>query len=288
MRMRGGYQCRKNKFYHQKCLESDFRHFINSNTNMKSLLPLLYTTLVFFQVAEAQSFYGKAQYDIKLFEDSFFFDATLEFTESESRFVFKQHEKQDWFRQDQSQFKSQKIRTDSIGYIIYRKFNKNKMSVRSFCELGKPMVYEDSVNIKWSLGSDTKVIQGVACLNASASFRGRKYEAWYSPDIPVNVGPWKFSGLPGLIIQVKDKKENISITIKSLDISKSDKKIDNQLNGLGISRENFYKCLDEEWVKLYINNKAIIAQLQAEFPDLELSDNDASKVRIGTELNFKE
>ena len=49
---------------------------------------------------------------------------------------------------------------------------------------------------------------GYPCQKATATFRGRDYEAWFTPEIPVNDGPWKFFGLPGLILKVTDA-ENI-------------------------------------------------------------------------------
>lgn len=34
---------------------------------------------------------------------------------------------------------------------------------------------------------------------ATTQFRGLTYTAWFALDIPINEGPWKFHGLPGLI-----------------------------------------------------------------------------------------
>ena len=49
------------------------------------------------------------------------------------------------------------------------------------------------------------------CLNAVAlsqkatcHWRGRDFEAWFAPDIPVRLGPWSFGGLPGLILKLYD------------------------------------------------------------------------------------
>lgn len=47
-------------------------------------------------------------------------------------------------------------------------------------------------------------IVGYACQRAICTWRGRTYEVWYTLDIPVKYGPWKFYGLPGLILSAKD------------------------------------------------------------------------------------
>jgi hypothetical protein len=41
------------------------------------------------------------------------------------------------------------------------------------------------------------------CLSAETFFRGRKYTAFYTPRYNSSDGPWKFGGLPGLILFVK-------------------------------------------------------------------------------------
>lgn len=58
--------------------------------------------------------------------------------------------------------------------------------------------------IDWELTDGERTILGYACRRARCTFRGRSYEAWYAPEIAVSGGPWKFGGLPGLILAVKD------------------------------------------------------------------------------------
>jgi GLPGLI family protein len=54
----------------------------------------------------------------------------------------------------------------------------------------------------WQFTTDTLTVLGYPCQKATASFRGREYEAWFSPEIPIKEGPWKLFGLPGLILKV--------------------------------------------------------------------------------------
>lgn len=56
----------------------------------------------------------------------------------------------------------------------------------------------------WNILNDTLSIAGYLCQKAECKFRGRNYIAWFATDIPINKGPWKFSGLPGLIMKIHD------------------------------------------------------------------------------------
>lgn len=60
--------------------------------------------------------------------------------------------------------------------------------------------------MKWNIFPEHKVIIGYNCQRATCSFRGRDYEAWFTSEIPLSYGPWKFQGLPGLILEVVDEK----------------------------------------------------------------------------------
>jgi GLPGLI family protein len=66
-------------------------------------------------------------------------------------------------------------------------------------------VKEDSLAslLVWSFENSTsKRILDFECKSATCSFRGRSYIAYYTEEIPGYSGPWKFSGLPGLILEI--------------------------------------------------------------------------------------
>lgn len=64
-------------------------------------------------------------------------------------------------------------------------------------------VKDELVNFNWKLIPDeTLNISGYICRKASLNFRGRDYIAYYTTEIPISFGPWKFKNLPGLIIYI--------------------------------------------------------------------------------------
>jgi GLPGLI family protein len=56
----------------------------------------------------------------------------------------------------------------------------------------------------WQIGNEQKQIANYTCYKATTTFKGRNYQAWFTPEIPVPYGPYKFSGLPGLILEIRD------------------------------------------------------------------------------------
>ncbi|MDR1501255.1 MAG: GLPGLI family protein [Prevotella sp.] len=77
--------------------------------------------------------------------------------------------------------------------------------------------YDDkNVQIKWDLVGQERIINGYKCKKAICKFRGREYIAWYATNLPINAGPYLFSGLPGLILEIQDTKNNYSFKINGL------------------------------------------------------------------------
>lgn len=86
-------------------------------------------------------------------------------------------------------------------------------------------LYEDLLpKIEWKISKDTITIKGLKCQRASTNFKGRQYEVWFCADIPFHTGPWKLSGLPGLIVQAMDSKKEVKFELNSF-TNISDKKL---------------------------------------------------------------
>lgn len=61
-------------------------------------------------------------------------------------------------------------------------------------------------SMQWNLVDEKQTVCGYSCQKATCHWRGRDYEAWFTSAIPMKSGPWKFGGLPGLIMKIHDTK----------------------------------------------------------------------------------
>ena len=67
---------------------------------------------------------------------------------------------------------------------------------------------DDYCNFNWEIHLERKKILNYSCQKATTTFRGRTWEAWFTEEIPVSDGPWKFCGLSGLILEVLDSQKH--------------------------------------------------------------------------------
>ena len=97
---------------------------------------------------------------------------------------------------------------DGESYQIVKDRNTNSLLFHDYFEMSKDSYgYNDKPVFSWKISQDTASILGYPCQKATVNFRGRTYTAWFSTDIPINDGPWKFMGLPGLILKISDSKD---------------------------------------------------------------------------------
>lgn len=56
----------------------------------------------------------------------------------------------------------------------------------------------------WDIVADsTATVLGYECIMAKTDYHGRKWTAWFTTDIPLSFGPWKFRGLPGMVLKAE-------------------------------------------------------------------------------------
>ena len=70
--------------------------------------------------------------------------------------------------------------------------------------------YNEEPKFNWKISNDKQKIGEYEAQKATTEFGGRKWTAWFTESIPFPDGPYKFSGLPGLIVKIEDAEKNFS------------------------------------------------------------------------------
>ena len=99
---------------------------------------------------------------------------------------------------------------------VYKNYPQGNITVTDGLSI-QDYIYGDELNTQqWEIRDSTKTILNYSCQMAVCNFRGREWTAWFTTDIPVSDGPWKLSGLPGLIMEAYDKGNQYVFTIVGL------------------------------------------------------------------------
>lgn len=91
-----------------------------------------------------------------------------------------------------------------VQYAVFQNYPQGELTCTDKIATDYLLYTEPLPEIGWELSPRTREIIGYTCRRATCTFRGRDYEAWYTEEIPLGLGPWKFRGLPGLILAVND------------------------------------------------------------------------------------
>lgn len=97
---------------------------------------------------------------------------------------------------------------EATMYQVYKDYMQKNITVtyRSDEEIFR--YKEPYPDFQWVMTNEKKTIMTYPCQKTTLDFRGRAYEAWFSPILPFSDGPFKFSGLPGLILEMQDSKKH--------------------------------------------------------------------------------
>lgn len=86
------------------------------------------------------------------------------------------------------------------SYYVVKSVASNKVKYYDSAGVDKFVYEETPEEWNWEISDSTKIILGYECIKAMTYFHGRKWTAWFSPEIPISNGPWKLGGLPGVIL----------------------------------------------------------------------------------------
>lgn len=94
-------------------------------------------------------------------------------------------------------------------YPVYRTFLVTDIGNDSY------KVLEDRKPV-WRILPEKKQLGEFKVQKAATNFAGRNWTAWFTTDVPVQDGPYKFSGLPGLIVEISDETGSHRMELKGI------------------------------------------------------------------------
>ncbi|GGI29434.1 hypothetical protein GCM10008119_37600 [Pedobacter mendelii] len=120
--------------------------------------------------------------------------------------------------QDNDESKGYLVFKNKKTDFIYKNFAKKSLYFRGLVGKTGYLTADTLLNFKWKITKEKSKIANYNCVKATTKFRGRNYVAWYTEDIALQNGPWKFCGLPGLIIKVADDQNMFSYQLTGIDL----------------------------------------------------------------------
>ena len=124
------------------------------------------------------------------------------------------------------------------------------------------LVEEQVPDFGWKVCDEWKEVLGYRVRRAECTFRGRDYVAWFAPELPVSDGPWKFCGLPGLILEVYDVRMQYRYVLEGLTVK----------DGLRVEMP------DAQYIRTDVEKYLRTLRRYTENPMLIMSEIDASAI----------
>lgn len=145
------------------------------------------------------------------------------------------------FNFDRSQMENLR---SNLDFIIEKDFENGTKTFKSRIARDQ-YSYEEDRPMDWKILPETAKIGDYKTQKAETNFAGRNWYAWFTTDIPSQDGPYKFSGLPGLIAKVEDEKGDYSFDLKETKKIAVLATIDQRGNVVKVKREIYNQQLEK-------------------------------------------
>ncbi len=100
-----------------------------------------------------------------------------------------------------------------VRYKVTKDYQKNKTYLNVRIGSDSYKILEDRV-LDWKILPEKEKIGNWEAQKATTEFGGRKWTAWFCEEIPLSDGPYKFKGLPGLIVKISDADNSHVMELK--------------------------------------------------------------------------
>lgn len=150
---------------------------------------------------------------------------------------------------------SKTMQMPKFAYKVIKDYPSMKVT---FAErmLNNIFAYNEEPKFDWKITNEKQKIGEYEAQKATTEYGGRTWTAWFAESLPFPDGPYKFSGLPGLIVKLEDADKNYSWVLtankklKQFEELSYSEKLQSQFGGgrtepTIVSREKFETSFEE-------------------------------------------
>lgn len=216
-------------------------------------MKLISYTFIFFYIITQATYAQNINYDIEIGYTIYF---NTERPTSQNGFLYLDSSRKKSFfiygKNTESSLKQNEEESTEYDVFLagkkkafYQDFEKDTLISRVNIFSEQFLVEENIPSLKWKIHDEEKMLDKYLLKKATLHFRGRHYIAWYAEEYPLPFGPWKFSGLPGLIMEVYDTTKRYHWQINSI----------NQTNNTELDLKPVLKAKETLTLKQYADRK---------------------------------
>lgn len=167
----------------------------------------------------------------------------------------------------------------SVRYSVTKTYPDYKINLHRRLGMDAYNISDDR-KINWKILPEKEKIGEWNAQKAEADFAGRHWIAWFSTDIPIQDGPYKFRGLPGLIVKIEDKTGSHKMELKGIKNITGNVDINVfEVKEIAVNSKQFQKVLKE-----YENDPTKgIKQIQMGGTSIILTGKDGTSTKIAKE-----
>lgn len=144
-----------------------------------------------------------------------------------------------------------------VKYKVIKEYPNFKTHLYTSVSTDNYKVQEDK-KPEWKIFPDQQKIGEYNTQKATTNYLGRQWTAWFTTEIPFQDGPYKFYGLPGLIVKIEDKTGTHSMILvgnKKINKAKDDEaSLPDAVKSLGLNT-NEIEVSKQQFKKVWKNYK---------------------------------
>ena len=171
------------------------------------------------------------------------------------------------------------LRKGDVRYSVTKTYPDYKINLHRRLGMDAYNISDDR-KINWKISSEKEKIGEWNAQKAEADFAGRHWTAWFSTEIPIQDGPYKFRDLPGLIVKIEDKTGSHKMELKGIKNITGNVDINVfEVKEIAVNSKQFQKVLKE-----YENDPTKgIKQIQMGGTSIILTGKDGTSTKIAKE-----